>query len=369
MANGLAPYILQDIKASFGEATPSRKLDMNGLLAVAYNNAKNSGIKTIFADGSKREVRITYRQRPTYQLTDTVGGCTDINVPARLESTVSVGSTRQISYFLSDQLLSTYNSEVLSRQNLPGTSPNVGASGEMIDIFYSAFNAILSGVNRDLIGLLTWGKNVVTGNTAATTLDFPKAASTSNDLAKGEAKLLSDYALNGLTGRPQIVGAGLGLAYSLQQNFKGLNAAGVNTAIAANGWDFYPDSNFASIVGTDNIGVFEPGSIHIVEALEYQGAAGGVFPGDSTFGTIPVPYTDMFGNTAIVMFDFQLRYVTCPGSGFTDTYAGGGITNTKGWQLIIKKDFGLFQTPTNAFRNEDLKFFVNGALRYNVTNS
>ena len=367
MANGLAPYICNDIMAIAGQATPSRKLNLNGFLAVCYNNNINSPITTIFPNGNKKDVTVRYRQRPTVAMTDTAQSCTDVLLPARLEVSTTVGSTRQIAYMLSDQLVASYNEEAAQRMAMGG-NPNMGASAEMMDIIYSAANALLTAMNTDMLGLLSWGKNVVSNLITATTLNInPSAAS--NLLTEGEAKLLSDYTLNGLGGRPQIVGAGLFHAYSLQQSFKGLNNAGINTAIANAGWDFFPDSQFATTIGANNIGVFESGSVHVLEALEYQGFAAGQFPGDSVYGTIPINYTDFLGNTAAILFDFQLRYITCP-TVFVDAYTGSNAASqTKGWQLILKKNFGLFQIPSDAYRLDDPKNKVNGALRYNVTNA
>jgi hypothetical protein len=37
--------------------------------------------------------------------------------------------------------------------------------------------------------------------------------------------------------------------------------------------------------------------------------------------------------------------------------------------LIMWKNFGLFQTPTDNFRNDDRQAGVTGALRYTLTNS
>ena len=373
MANGLAPYLLNDIASIAGGATPNRKLDVNGLLAVCYNNQINSPITTIEGDGHKKEVHIRYRQRPTFSMTDTVPfNCTDVNIPARLETTISVGSGRQIAYMLTDQLVASYMNDASKRMSIPGSTPTSGASAEMMDIIYSAANALLTAMNRDLIGLVTWGRNAVAASTAAQTLPLAQSSPTTMVLGSGETKLMTDYVLSGLTGRPQVVGGGKFLSYMFQQYAKSNNSAGLNTAIIASNWDFYPDITIGSSVGlndADGIGVFEPGSIHIVEALEYQGFAAGQFPGDSIYGVLPLNYTDYMGNTAVIKFDFQLRYITCPTT-FVDTYVGGNTASqTKGWQLIMKKDFGLFQTPTNAYRNDDRNFFVNGAMRYTVTNA
>jgi hypothetical protein len=372
MANGLAPYLLNDIATIAKQPIPSRRLDVNGLLAVLYNGLQANPISTILVNGHKKEYRVTYRQRPTYQQTETTANCTDILIPLRLESTVTVNKTRQISFMLTDQLVASYIDEASNRMSVPGSTPSIGASAELMDIIYSSANALMTAMSRDYAGLVSWGKNVVANSSAAQTLALAQASPTTMVLTNGETKLVTDYFLSGLQGRPQVVGAGKFLSYMFQQNSKGINSSGMNTAIMAANWDFYPDITIGSSVGlndADGIGVFESGSILPVEALEYQGFAAGQFPGDSIYGTLPLNYTDNIGNTAAIKFDFQLRYITCPTT-FTAAYAGDSMpSQTKGWQMILKKDFGLFQTPADSYRHEDRNRSVNGALRYTVTNA
>ena len=295
--------------------------------------------------------------------------CTDVNIPAKLETTITINKYVGLPWLIKDSLVSNYMSEALQRQSTPGT-PSVGATAELVDIIYSGANALVSQMNTDLLGLLSWGKNIQ-ANAYTASLVLP-LDSTNNDLTKGEAKLLSDYSLANLQGRPQIVGAGLFHAYTLQQAFKGANQAGINSQIAATGWDFFPDAQFNTTVGSNKIGVFEPESVRVVEAMEYQGFAGGVKQNGSIFGILPLTYTDPLGNTAVIPFDFMLRYTDCAPATFTDAYTGssaGGVAGAKGWQLVIKKDYTLWQKPSNLFKDPDSMNFVNGALQYSVTNA
>ena len=324
MANGLAPYILNDIKNVAGQATTRFKVDMHGFLAMLVNNAQANPIQTITSEGNKKEVRIRYRQRNTKAQTDTTASCDNVLTPARKETTLTVGNTRQIAWHLTDALVAQYEAEALARTNLPGSSPLTGVSAELMDIVFSGANGILDGMNDDLLALLTFGRNAATGASTAQTINFPQTI-TAQPLNNGVTKLLYDYKRNNLTGRPQVVGAGFALQWFLQQAYKGLDTGGIDTKIAAGMMDFWPDQDFDDIVGTNHFGIFEPGSVHLVEALEYVGAFAGSKPGASTFGTIPVPAIDALGNAMPVMFDFQLKYIDCPTT-LTDAYSGNTAT-------------------------------------------
>lgn len=369
MANGFAPYILNDIRSTAGSATPSTKVDMHGLTKLLYTGAGASPIQTSTLAGHKKEVRFHYRQRNTKAQTDTVASCDNVLTPARLEATVSVGNTRQIAWHLPHSLVAQYMEEASARVNLPGSNPNTGASKEMLEIIYAGANGIIKGMNDDLIGLVTWGVNSVAGVSTAVTLNLPKDKNI-QDLTVGMIKLLSDYHLNGLVGRPQLVGSGLMYSYMLSQPMAGNpDIFGFSSSIATANVDFYPDQDWttATVGNANTFGVFEPGSIQLVEYIENLGFQSGRLA-NSTFGVMPLPTVDPLGNAIPVMFDFQLKEIDCPTT-LTDAYTGATDTYTKGYSLILKKDFGLFQIPADSYRHEDAQRSVNGALRYTASNA
>jgi hypothetical protein len=364
--NGIAPYLLNDLKSAVDMSYPGSKVDLKGFLAMLTSGPGAQPIQQNTLTGNKKTVTFWYRQRPTLSMTDTAAACDQLLTPARLETTVSVANVRQIAYHLTDELVASYTEEAAQRMANPGVPFSGGATNEMMDIIYSACNALLTGINRDLMGLLTWGKNKVSGSNAAVTLNIPQTLA--QNLGVGMPKLLSDYKMNNLMGTPNIVGAGLMYNYILTQPYKATDSIGMNSQIATAGVNFFPDQDFASVVGTDNIGVFEPGSIQLVEYLEYTGFKAGVKPGDSEFGVLVLPATDTAGNIIPVKVDFQLRYLPCATTLY-DAYSGNSTSFAKGWSLILKKNFGLFQLPSDAYRNDDGNIAVNGSLRYNVTNS
>ena len=366
MANGLAPYLLNDLKSLVGNAYPGQKVDLKGFLAMLTSGAGANPIQTNTLAGHKKEVRFWYRNRNTRPQTDTSASCDNVLTPARKEYTVSVGNTRQIAWHLPDELVATYMEEASQRVNIPG-GPMNGASAELFDIIMSGANGILQGINEDLLGLVTWGKNRVSGSNSAVTLNL-SADTNVQKLTTGMPKLMGDYKLNNLSGTPNVVGAGLFYQYMLTQPYKGLDQSGFNSAMATSMVNFFADQDFANIVGSNHIGVFEPGSIQLVEYLEYTGFKAGQKPGASEFGVIALPAVASDGSLLPVKFDWQLKYIDCPTT-LTDAYSGSTATYQKGWSFIMKKDFGLFQVPSDAYRQEDGLYSVNGSLRYNVTNA
>ena len=369
MATGYFPYLLRDISTYAGMATPHSKIDAHGLTAMTLANAAANPIELqeTPGDGTNREVRVKYRQRNTKAQTDTSASCDNVLTNPRLEATISINNTRAIAWYLSDATLALYEKE--SHTNTGGPGNLSGISRELMEIMFSGANGILKAMNDDLWGLVSYGKNIGESPAVSTavTLNLPQAVGT-QPLTSGMPKLLYDFQRNGFQGRPQVVGSGLFHSYILTQPYKALDSYGMNSAIATAALDFWPDMDLSDNTSNANsIVMFEPGSIQLVEKLEYTGAFGGVKPGASEFGVIPIP-VNVNGRLASVKFDAQLKYFDCPTT-LTDMYTGNSSTYPKGWSLMIKKDFALWQTPSDAYRHEDPKRSVNGALRYTVTNS
>lgn len=367
MALGKVPYLLRDISTYAGQANPSMKVDAHGLTAMTLANAQANPIvlQDVPGDGSKREVRIKRRQRLTkFQTSASAATCDHVLTPARMEDTITIDSVVSTALYIKDDLLAQYEME--SMKNQPIGTLN-GVSREMVEIMYSAANGLLKGLNDSLWAKVAYGKNVVSGTSTYVTLNLPQAVGT-QPLTSGMSKLLFDYQRNSLTGRPQAVGTGLFHAYALTQPYKFVDSFGANSSMAMASLDFWPDIDLATnTTNANSIVVFEPGAIQLVERLEYTGVFGGVKPGASEFGVIGIP-VNVNGRIANVKFDAQLKYFDCPTT-LTDLYSNQESTYAKGWALIMKKDFAVWQIPDDAYRHEDRLRSVNGALRYTVTNS
>lgn len=367
MANGFCPYLLQHIASIAGTATPQYKVNTHGFLEMLVKAGNPNAIKVGNFDGHKKTVQVSYRQRFTKAQTDTALSCDQVNIPSKLEGVVSVGNSRQLAVQLDDELVAQYCNDASQMQALGGAMPATSVMNEVADIIFSGANALLQGVNEDVCGLVTWGKNVVSGSNAAVTVNLPKDASV-QPLGGGMTKILTDYKQANLSGKPQVVGSGLMLSYILQQSWKGLDMAGMDSRISTGMVDFYHDQDFASVVGAQHFGVFEPGSIQLVEYLQNTGFQAGAKPDGSFFGILPLPMVDPTNNMIVpVKFDYQFKYSSCPQT-LTNAYSGASVTVQKGWSIILSKQFGLWQIYNDAYRHEDPNRSVNGALHYIASN-
>ena len=68
-----------------------------------------------------------------------------------------------------------------------------------------------------------------------------------------------------------------------------------------------------------------------------------------------------------------MKYIDCPedlGSNLANGYINeASISAARGYVLLIKKRYGLFTTPTDAYDGADRLAGSNGSLRYSITNS
>ena len=360
MALGYARYLLRSITEAVGGATPHLKVDARGLTKMLYTGKGSSPIRNTEPDGgNKREIRYWFRERNTKAQVDTSYTCDNVLTPARKEMTLTASNVVQIGYHLPYDLITNYDKEMTASASLAGKP----ATKELLDVMAGGCNAILEKMNEVLVAAITYGKNSVTGASTAQSINFPQA-STTQILNNGMAKVISDYKRNGLTGIPNFIcGPGLPFQYATYAALMSQAAQnGFDNRLATSWGDWYMDQD----VTADEFVAFEPGSIQIVEYLENLFKPGRL--ANSDFFTATLPVLDPLGNSVAVPFDMQLKEIDCPTT-LTDAYTGSTATYNRGHSLIIWKNFGLFQIPSDAYRAEDQQFLSNGSLRFTATNS
>ena len=240
-------------------------------------------------------------------------------------------------------------------------------------------NGIYQKMESVLTAGVTFGTHQATGTNAAVTVNIEQDG-TLNDLATGLTKLLMDAQVNEFCGNPLMVGP-LGSrfhAFDLQKQYNALApATGYDPAMLAmnSGYQFYASGQAAtSWANANSLGMFAPGSAHLIERLDNVGSFAGQ-RGSSFFTTIVDPRTQCWTPNGLsnIQFDLQVKYIDCPDD--LGRLNGGGaidpseLTAARGYALIIKKRYDLFQTPTNAFDAADRMTGSNGALLYTITNS
>lgn len=367
LGQGFRPYLLSALKDITGNpAYPGYKLDPHGFLNLLQSQNKPQVLQLNTAGGHKNTVQVKYKQRLTKDFTDTTKSCDNTVVIPTAEVPVDLSVTRQVAIYVEDETIAKFMDEA-SRSVAIG-QPATDVAFELVDDIMHAANAILDGVNDDLLTLAVSniGVNRVTGSAAAKTVNFP-LNTTNLPLNAGLTEILSDYKINGGMGKPQIVGTGLMHNFVLQQASKSADQSGFDTKIMAGGVDFYHDLSATTVVGSNQVIVYEPNAVQLVEYLEYTGFKAG-FPGagSSIFGTLALPM-QVGMETLPVEFDWQLKYSDCQQT-LTDAYYGTSLTLQKGWNFIISKQCGLFTVPAGAYRATDAMKGNRGSYRYTITN-
>lgn len=366
LGQGFAPYVLSSIAAIAKENNPQYKLEPFGFLNLLQAQGSKTEVTLNADNGHKRTVRVKQKQRLTKDFTDTSKSCDQTNVIPVFETDVDINVTRQVALYRNDEQIAAFMQDASNSVAL-GT-PATSVMKELYDDILTASNAILQGVNDDLLTLAVSniGVNRRTGSSAASTINLA-LSTTTNPLNDGEVQMLADFKNNGGIGRPQVVGSGLFYNYMLQQAAKFPAQNGVDSKIMAGQFDFYYDLAAPSILGTNQVIVYQKNALQLVEYMEYKGFKAGVKPGASTFFTMMLPSGDGFGNTP-VEFDVQLKYSDCAQT-LTDAYYGTSLSLQKGWNIIISKQCGLWTIPAASYRATDVLNGNRGSLRYTITNS
>lgn len=366
-----APFLLQHLKQLIGANAPETKISPTGFTKMLLENEPKLQVKPSEvlrlneADGHIKQIRLSYLRRITPDDVSTTDDCENDLIPVYNDMVLEAPHFAKFSFWLSDDTIARYMSEA-SRTVSVG-QPASQLMMEQITTLMTVVNGIVGKIDQTLLGDVTWGINQVTGLNTATTININKNA-TVMDLETGFAKLLSDAAENEISGDLLIAGSGLFNNFMLQKPFSGINQAGINQA-AATGYKWYFDvyAKNAATFGTNQVGVFAPGTIGFVDLQKYIAFRSGL-KGTSYFFQIPLPVAvgQGDGTTQMMIFDAQLKYIDCP----TVIYNGySNIEVNRGWQLILSKNYGLFQQPTDGYTAADRLTGNNGALRYTFTNT
>ncbi len=370
---GLDPYILRTMDSVFGAGNnPAVKVDNLGFLNLLNSQNKELEINKPASQGQIQFVNVKYKQRLVVGQTTTSDTCNSgVIVNPYMEATVNVNNYRQVTLMMNDALVQEYTADLAKQGTLLGSLPPTPAMVEMVELIKSSANAILTGMDVDLQNLIVFGKNAITGSNAAQAINIDKDI-TQLSLTDGITSILTQCQQNefATSKNPQMYGSGLALNYFNQQAAKGLQFNGLNTKMQSNGLDFFYDQNAQTVLGANEVAVFSPDAVQVVEYMRYRDSFAG-YKGNSFFGTFKLPIQVTETNIIPVQFDYQLRYLSCPEdvAQLTDYY-GAAISNTyRGWVMTVSKYYGLFQPPTNAYRAADYLAGTNGVLRFTISNN
>jgi len=376
MANGYCEALLLHLESIAGVNYPGKKVTVPGFLNMLITQPDRP-FAAANVGGHYKDVRVKYMPRTTVAQVSTSDTCSVDFVPAYLETNVSVDNVAQTGVWVSDDVVRQY-CEDASRTVAVGV-PATQLMTEHLNSILHAMNGIYQKMEDELTNSVVFGDHQATGSNAAVTVNIEQDGNL-NDLATGLTKLLMDAQVNEFCGNPLMVGP-LGSkfhAFDLQKQYNALSpATGFDPAMLAmnSGYQFFASGFAAANFGNANaLAMFAPGSAHLIERLDNVGSFAGQ-RGSSFFTTIIDPRTQCWTPNGLsnIQFDLQVKYIDCPDD--LGRLNGGGaidpseLTAARGYALIIKKRYDLFQTPTNAFDAADRMNGSNGALLYTITNS
>lgn len=378
MANGYCEALLLHLDSIAGQNYPGKKVTPPGFVNMLLQQPNRpTTIQEAYQGGHRRDVRIKYKVRTTEGQVSTSDTCALDLVPLYKETTASVDNIAQIGLFISDDTVRQYCEEA-SRTVAIG-QPASSMMAEHLDSVLHAFNGIyqkMETVTTTSMASL-FGKHVATGTATAVSVNIEQD-STLNDLTTGLTKMLTDFEANEFCGTPMFVGALGGLMHSYDVQFRnrvmsvgdGFNAQALADAM---GFQFFASGRTGTTWGAQHVGMFAPESVHLIERLDNVGSFAGN-KGNSTFGTIIDPRVQCWTPNGLsnVQFDFQMKYIDCPeevAGSLSSGYINESNASGRGYFFAIKKRYGLFTTPTDAFDGADRMAGSNGSLRYVISNS
>ena len=370
MALGYCPAVLNHMKYIIGENAPEHKITPSGFLKAALEKGANAtpvqdALSLSNQAGHIKDLRLKYYNRTIPSQMSTSDNCDIDLVQAYDEITIDTTSIVKFGLHFDDSTIAKYCDEASRSVNIGG-APTPFMQEHLAGLM-AAMNGFVSKIDQTLLGQVVWGTNAVTGNNTAVSVNF-NDDSTVNLFTEGYTKLLNDYALNEGQGTPIVVGSGLINAAMIQSKIAGLTQySPLNNSAAANSFDYYHDINSQTSWGTNQFGVFMPGTFGLVELDRYRGFRAKKL-GLSTFWNMAVPLNmpGADGLLQMMYIDFQLRELDCAQEA---TVGYETTTLDAGYSLIMSKRFALWQVPNDAFLAGDRLTGNNGSLRYTAANS
>lgn len=377
MANGYCEALLLHLDSIAGQNYPGQKVTIPGFLNMLVTSPdRPTAIQDGYREGHYRTVNVKYMPRTTISQVSTSDTCAVDVLPAYKETSVSVNNIAQTGIFITDDQVRQYCEEA-SRTVAVGLPPTQLMTEHLRSILHA-----MNGIYQKMENVLTtsmasaFGKHVATGTATAVAVNIEQDGNL-NDLGTGLTKLLTDAAANEFCGTPMFVGAlgSLMHAYSIQKQRNALYpGTGFNPEALASDFQFFASGQTGSTWGAQHVGMFAPGSVHLIERQDNVGSFAGQ-RGASFFTTIVDPRTQCWTPNGLgnIAFDLQVKYIDCPedlGANLANGYIQADtISAARGYVLLIKKRYGLFTTPTNAYDGADRLAGSNGSLRYSITNS
>lgn len=387
MALGFVPVLLARMQQLSNPNYPGTKITAAGFLGALLENSPNlavsmvttsngdsfapSGINLNTLGGQIREVKLKYMPRRLPSEMSDADDCTTDFVNHYKESSIFAPFYKQDGFYLDWNFVERYEADAARSINIG--KPPYGAVKELDDQIMHTLSGLIGAIDTTLLNTVVWGINPVTGNNAATAININQAGDTL-DLNDGLVRILADAQNNEVAGDPILVGNGLMNNYmiALRKNAIGMNQAGFNTA-AVNGYSWYFDRWSIGAWGSNTVTAFAPGTVGFVDLQKWIGWKTGRF-GKSWFAQAMFPIgtpasAGLNVPAPLMSFNLQIIEEDCPPGAILTGYGSDTYTAGRGWKILISKNFGLWQLPTDAYQPGDHLTGLNGAFRYQITNN
>jgi len=358
--NGYCEALLLNIEQVAEGNAPGQKMHLSGFTKMLFccQNSSASVLNDATPDsGHVRNLTVKFQRRPGESSIQDEDNCDVNRIPVYDEFGLPGWLYRQTSWFIPDNEIRKYCDDASDTVNVG--DPATPMMTEHYNTYVQHANALLRSINEALVTRMAtnFGENVTIGSADGKVINLPQDV-TKQILNDGVVELLSDLRENEICEDICIVGNGLMANYELVNG----DRMGLPT--------MFFDKATRAIWGENAFGAFTAGSVKFLGTNRYAGAFGGP-KGDSIFTVVPFPYqefnecADPDGCLRDLMFDMQLRYISCP-----QTIDLNGVPTAvgRGWQVILSKYFQLFVMPSNLYENDDELFGTNGTLLYFATN-
>ncbi|MCM1034937.1 MAG: hypothetical protein NC229_08485 [Bacteroides sp.] len=354
---GFAQATIKNLNLVAKQNDPQLKLTPTGFLRLLLENNAVTEINNLEAlrKGLKRDIKLRYLQRGLESDVTDIDDCETPLGADWKEHKITNPLFSKIGIFISDDEFRQYEDEAIQTLAL-GDSQQAPLMRGFYEVLLTKLIGLIGKIDSNLIAAQAtkWGANAAYElSTTAQMLKLGKSA----DFNTGYVKLMEDAIINEVNDSLLICGNGLVTRYDI---FHKLKTNPDSQGISALPLNAYYDPRTITGWGKDHFGAFAKGTIGFVDWNRYVGAFAGEKAG-SVFFTLPVP-VELDGALTSLVFDCQLKYEDCPIYG-----SDGGIVQARGWKLIVSKNYGLFNAPTDSFQNNDVLRGVNGSFHYVAT--
>lgn len=363
MPNGFCEALLIGAdEAGFSE--PQRKVSKMGFLQMIFccqDNSIGTSLSQGYANGHERDIRVWYRERVgDSDVQSDMPGCDAGITRPRKEFTIPALQTSAVSLWFSVDDIRKF----CESASQPITVGRTRLMSDMWGTIRSAMYAVLADVDKKGVTAMStqFGINLATGLNTATVINYDPAKAYV-DIIK---KIVLDTETNEFCDDFCIVGNGDITALEIERQLAtGVNGAGINMQSVYNQIPrIFSDNYTKTGWGANQFGVFERGSVGLINVPRYIGAYNQRIANTEYFPMM-LPVNEMVCPQDCLdnfTFDMSIREIDCPTQMTID---GVQVTKDRGYQVVISKKYAYVVKP-DLYATGDPLSGVNGTLRYEL---